>query len=383
MKVLVIPSWYPTGEDKLMGIYHKEYCEAIAKEENVEVNMLYIDRQRLSSPLKFFFMKKKEIDKENNYQVFKYRMLDYNRINPTLQLHLYTMKLEKAFRDYIKKNGKPDLLHAQVTIPAGYATCKLGKKYNIPVVVTEHASGFKEFFKGKNEKFGKYVLDNCYFTTVSKLMQKEIKKFGKDCGVIPNLVETNNFRRPRHKRKNTINLITVSAFRKGKRIEDIISALKIIIEQKKYKNIYLNIVGDGYLMERYQNVCRDLNLESYVCFHGRKTKEEIADMLSKNDIFVVGSLFETFCIPGVEALASGMPVVSTKCYGPEEYIDEQCGKLCEIDNPADMANAIMEVIEKLDTYDEKYLRSVADRFSSKNVCSQAMKIYKKVIVKNN
>ena len=57
MNVLVIPSWYPNGSiDKLMGIYHKEYCEALAKCDNINVNMLYIDRQRLNAPFKYLFM---------------------------------------------------------------------------------------------------------------------------------------------------------------------------------------------------------------------------------------------------------------------------------------------------------------------------------------
>ena len=383
MKILVIPSWYPTGEDKLMGIYHKEYCAALSLKKDVHVNMLYVDRQRLSSPLKYLFMKKKEIDTEENYKVYKYRMLDFGRISAKLQLLLYEKKLEKAFHDYINKNGKPDLLHAQVTIPAGYATCKIGRKYNIPVVVTEHASGFMKFFKDENEKYGKYVLENSYFTTVSKMMKKELQTLTNNCDIIPNLVETNIFHLPRYKRTKKLNLVTVSAFRKGKRINDIIKALKILKEDKKIKNIHLNIIGDGYLMDSYKKLSNDLLLDSYITFHGRKCKEEIAEILSKNDIFVVGSLFETFCIPGVEALASGLPVVSTKCYGPEEYIDERCGKLCEIDNPKDMADAIEYVFNHLEEYDDSYLRSVAEKFSYDSVIDGAIKIYKKVINKKS
>ena len=52
MNVLVIPSWYPSGKDKLMGIYHKEFCEALAN-KNINVNMLFIERERLNNPIKY------------------------------------------------------------------------------------------------------------------------------------------------------------------------------------------------------------------------------------------------------------------------------------------------------------------------------------------
>ena len=70
MNVLVIPSWYPNGTDKLMGIYHKEFTEALIK-NNISANMLYIDRQRLNAPFKYLFMKKHELIHEEHYDVHK------------------------------------------------------------------------------------------------------------------------------------------------------------------------------------------------------------------------------------------------------------------------------------------------------------------------
>ena len=55
MNVLVIPSWYPSGKDKLMGIYHKEFCEALVS-KNINVNMLFIERERLNNPIKYLFV---------------------------------------------------------------------------------------------------------------------------------------------------------------------------------------------------------------------------------------------------------------------------------------------------------------------------------------
>jgi len=69
MKVLVIPSWYPNGEDKLMGIYHKEFTYAL-NTSGIDADMLFIERERISKPLNYLFMKKKEITNEKNYKVY-------------------------------------------------------------------------------------------------------------------------------------------------------------------------------------------------------------------------------------------------------------------------------------------------------------------------
>ena len=128
-------------------------------------------------------------------------------------------------------------------------------------------------------------------------------------------------------------------------------------------------------MYNYKEIANNFNMNEHITFYGQKTKEEIINILPKNDIFVVPSTYESFCIPGVEALASGLPIVSTKCYGPEEYIDNKCGEFCEIKDPKGLANAIIKVYKNIDKYDINYLRKVADKYSYKKVCSDAIKIY--------
>lgn len=380
MNILVIPSWYPNGTDKLMGIYHKEFCEALAKRDNINVNMLYLDRQRLSAPLKYLFMPKKEVIQEEGYKTYMRKMLDLHKISFDIEMKKYARVLEKAFKDYIKENPKPDIIHAQVTNPAGYAACKLGKKYNIPVVVTEHATYYERFFKGEDYKYGKYVLDNSYFTTVSAYMKKEILKMSNQCDVLANLVDTENFKKERKKVKG-LRLVTVVGLRKVKRVDDIMAALKILIDEHKIKDAKLTVVGDGFDEEYYKNRCQELGMEKYVDFVGRKNKEEIANILLKNNIYVMASEIESFGIPAIEAFASGLPVVATKCLGPEEYVDDKCGKLISIGDPKEMAEAILEVYQNLDKYNIKYLRSVADRYGAKSVTDKAIKIYKELLKK--
>lgn len=378
MKILVIPTWYPNGKDQLMGIYHKEYCEALAKDKEIGINILFIETTRLSEPIKSITAKKWECIKEKNYNVYISRMINMAKINEKWQFKRYVKRVDKAFKRYLKTNPMPDILHAEVTIPAGYATCLIGKKYNIPVVVTEHASSFEKFFEGKYAKYSKFVLENAYFTTVSNYMLNKLPMNTTKKAVIPNLVDTDSFKLTRKKIEG-LRIAYVCAFRKGKRVEDLLSALKIIVDEKKVNDVKLTIVGDGYLNEQYLDKCHELGIDNYVDFVGRKSKSEIAKILNQNNIFAIPSLMETFCIPGIEALASGMPIVSTKCCGPEEYVDEKCGKLVNIKNPKEMADAILEVYNNLYKYDINYLRSVADKYSAKNVCNIAKNIYKEIL----
>ena len=378
MNILVIPTCYPSGKVKLMVNYHLEYCEALSEKKNVHVNMLFIERERLNNPIKYLFMPKRKVVEERGYKTYITRMLNVEPISFDWQLKRYVKKLEKAFKEYLKENPKPDILHAMVTIPAGYAACVLGKKYDIPVVVTEHSSYFKRFFEGKNEKYGSYVLKNSKYTTVSNFMAEEIKKKNIDCEVLPNVINTEIFHKPR-KKVEGLKLITVSALRQGKRIDDIIAALKRIVEEKKVENPELTIVGDGFLEEEYKKKCGELKMEKYVHFVGRKNKEEIAELLVKHNIFVIASQKETFCIPGVEALASGMPVVSTKCLGPEEYINDRNGKLVEVGNIEALKDAIMDVYQNLDKYQVSELRKCAEHYSRKEVVAKALKIYKDIL----
>ena len=135
MKVLIIPTWYPIGEDKLMGIYHRDFANSLNR-FGIKADILFIDRERLRAPLKYLFMKKKEVINAET-TTYIYKMLNLNRFGFHFQIKRYVEKLDKAFKNYLKTNPKPDVIHAMVTVPAGYAATVIGKKYNIPVVITE------------------------------------------------------------------------------------------------------------------------------------------------------------------------------------------------------------------------------------------------------
>ena len=381
MRVLVIPTWYPNGEDKLMGVYHKEFTYAL-NNYGIKADMLFIDRQRLSNPFKYLFMKKKEIDKETNYNVYIYKLLNLSPISFKLGINRYVKKLDYAFKDYLKYNEKPDLIHAHVTVPAGYAACIIGKKYNIPVIVTEHCGNLERFYKNDSlKKYGNFVLKNSTYSTVSKYMRDIVLKYTNECYIIPNLVDTTPFNNDIvRKRNNVFKLVSVCALREGKRLDIAFKAIKKLKEQNI--KIHLDVIGDGFYENYYKQVCDELNLHKEITFLGRKNKFEISEILKKENALLISSELESFGIPGIEAMASGLPIVSTDCLGPTEYINSKVGVICKVNNVDDMADKIKYLIDHYEKYDNNYIRKEASRYSKEEVIKNTIKLYNKVL-KNN
>ncbi len=381
LHILVVSTWYPHGGDKLIGIYHKQFCEALAK-AGVKVNMLHIDARPISSALAYPIKKKKYTVQEDGYKTYFRLMLNRKRISETMQLKAYTKKLEKLYGEYEAENGRPDVLHAQVLIPAGYAACVLGKKLGIPVMVTEHASYFQRFFAGWHRPYMDYVAQNAAkITCVGKHMVEYLAREQKIAAqVLPNIVDYAAFANPKApKSDSTLRFVTVCALRHGKNIRSGLIALAKLRDAGKLTDFQYTVVGTGYLLEGYVENAKELGLCGCVHFAGQKTHDEIAQILSQSDIMLVTSNTETFCIPAIEAAAAGVPVVSTRCGGPEGFLTPAASELCNTDDPDSLADAIMRMVARLPEIKEEDVRAVAKPFDGAAVAAQAIAYYEQIL----
>ena len=380
LHVLILPTWYPNGKDKLMGIYHKQFASALAA-HGVTVNMLYIDRQGMRLWPKYPFMKKQGVESEDGYTVYLRKMPDLTKISHAMQRRAYARYLVKLYRHYEKRHGKPDIIHAQVTLPAGYAACRLGERFGIPVVITEHASYFERFFDGKDSIYGRYAAEHAAaFTCVSHYMCDLCRKRGFAASVLPNIVDCSSFLRERKDKADVrLHFVTVSALRPGKRIDHAILALRALREKQLLPPFTYTVVGDGSEEERFRRLAVECEMTDCVSFVGRKTKEEIAAILAESDVLLMASDIETFGIPAVEALAAGVPVVSTKCRGPEGFLTEACAELCDCGSPDALADAILRMVTRLSSIQPVVLRQTAAQFDAPSVAQTAVALYRKVL----
>ena len=145
-------------------------------------------------------------------------------------------------------------------------------------------------------------------------------------------------------------------------------------------NLILNRIIDSMAAQhaKWLKVCNDLNLNKEVTFLGRKNKIEIAEILKKENALLISSELESFGIPGIEAMASGLPIISTDCLGPPEYINSKVGVICEVNNVDDMASKIKYVINNYNKYDSEYIKKVANKYSKEEIIKNTIKIYKKI-----
>ena len=110
-----------------------------------------------------------------------------------------------------------------------------------------------------------------------------------------------------------------------------------------------NIIGDGPERESLENQVKQLKLQDHVFFGGAKNNDWVRDYLSdnsSNSIYLQPSRFEAFGLSILEALFSGLPVVTTNVGGiPEIIRDGITGLLCEPDNPVSIAEKIKQLMQ--------------------------------------
>ncbi len=268
----------------------------------------------------------------------------------------YETALSSTMVDVIVNNNL-DLLHVHYAVPhasAAYLAKKIlekqGKK--IPVITTLHGTDIT--LVGKDKTFLPVVTfsinESDAITAVSNNLRDETFKnfkIEKEIDVIQNFVDVNRFRKkPIDAFRRVIApngekiLMHASNFRKLKRVGDVIHIFAEVIKKVPSK---LLLVGDGPERAMAESLCRDLNLCDDIRFVGRQ--EQMEDILAISDLFLLTSDYESFGLAALEAMAAGVPVISTNAGGlPEINVEGVTGYLGNVGDVATMSKKAIELL---------------------------------------
>ena len=104
------------------------------------------------------------------------------------------------------------------------------------------------------------------------------------------------------------------------------------------------------------------------------------NMMIDSDFHIINSQYETFSLVTAEALICGIPVISTRCGGPEEFIDESNGLLINIDDNNALVSAIEYMLDNHDKYKANFIMEKAKcKFSPEIIGKELFETYKKVL----
>lgn len=326
----------------------------------------------------------------------------YHEVNvpeyPLFHYQPYELALSSKLVDMVKLY-KIDLLHVHYAIPhayAGYMAKQMLKDEGIiiPMVTTLHGTditlvGNHPFYK---PAVSFSINKSDVVTSVSQSLKDDTYKLfniKKEIHVIPNFIELN-----KHRNESSIScqrsvmakkeerIVThISNFRKVKRIPDIIKIFYKIQQQIPAK---LMMVGDGPEKVKAEKLCVELGIEDKVIFFGNSN--EIDQILSYSDLFLLPSETESFGLAALEAMAWSVPVISSNSGGlPEVNFDGVSGYLSDVGNIDEMADNAIKILENettLATFKANAL-DVAKQFDIKNILPLYEKLYQEAIEKTH
>ncbi|WP_298114024.1 glycosyltransferase [uncultured Bacteroides sp.] len=377
MKILVISRGWPSKKTPQWGCFERDQAMAL-KNAGHEVIVMSVDG-RIGFHQRRFGVTHKFEDGIHLYNIFLFPLPLLSILGIKYLIRSFIALY--LFKKIVNERGMIDVIYSHYLFNT-YSAVRIKNKYNIPLVAIEHWSKLNmRSLPYSIMKIGRTAYSKAdRVIVVSKILQQRLRCFFSiDSIVIYNMCgsEFNNL----HTKNTKEQFIFISVGRlvKHKRFDLIIQAFHKAHFQEHVK---LLIVGVGPEMYRLKKMLSVLSMDKQVVLTGPKTKDELSSLLHQCNVFVLASRGETFGVSCIEALMSGLPVISTRCGGPEEFINERNGCLVPIDNVEALSLAMQDIYRKSSFFDSAQIsKECFQRFSSDVIVEQIEKVLKEVVNK--
>ncbi len=305
----------------------------------------------------------------------------------------YETALASTMVDVIKNNHL-DLLHVHYAIPhasAAYMAKQILKKEgkNIPVITTLHGTDIT--LVGRDKTYAPVVAfsinQSDAITAVSNNLRDETYKtfsIEKEIEVIYNFVDVERFsRKPIDAFKKVIApngeriLLHASNFRKVKRVQDVV---KIFDNVNKVIPGKLLFVGDGPERSTAEDLARELGIFEEIRFVGKQ--EQMEDILAIADLFLLTSEYESFGLAALEAMAAGVPVISTNAGGLSEInLPGKTGYMAAVGDVPAMSEEALSILKDQKTLNEfkQRAKAHAKKFDIHNIVPVYENLYQRFL----
>jgi len=392
MHVLIIPSWYPVHKKDFGGSFFRDQAINLNK-NGIKVGVIAPALRSLSNFSSLFslnFGTKYEMDE--GICTLRFHGLKFFPFSVRLNRWYWRFLGQKIYLQYIKENGKPDIIHVHSMIYGIFWSEVIFEKFNVPYIITEHSSEFalsdiKDSLKTHlSVALKKAKLRVAVSSSFAKILN-DFFKLKSSWDVIPNMVSDVFFNKNNEYQKgqiecNNFHFLIVGNLNKNKNHEFLIKSFVRTFRDKK--SVKLWIVGEGPEKLILTELVNELKVIDQVIFFGSISRCEVVNFFKDCDVFLLNSKFETFGVSCIEALAMGKPVISTDSGGPNDIIiDNFNGLIIDQNDEAKLNEAMLHLFHNYNKFNSKnIIEDCYRRFSSQTIFNIYIEKYLKVTVIN-
>lgn len=384
MHILEIPSFFPPYGG-LFCLDQAKALQALGHEvrilSNVQLGVTVCWKDYLRLPLGRY---EHEMDGVTVFQSFQRGLPRAIRTNVRRWISI----VQSMFEDYVRRYGKPDIIHAHCGKWAGYAAMKIGEEHQIPYVVTEHLSLMLlegEFGAHTHHTWQVPLLKQAYeqaamvLPVSEELVESMACYYGKDYRwqYVSNTIDTDFFAyQPRPARSGRpFRFCCLADFYHLKGYDVLFDAYRQLCD--KGCNVELHIAGLHTDGKECRQMVEEKKLEN-VTPYGRIDKEAIRRLLYDCDALVLASRSEVQPLVLLEAMSTGIPVVSTECVPRNQRIEGGCF-IVPIDDAPALARQ-METVMQMEDFDGKRVSEQIRQMASPQVIGKQLEeIFTRVV----
>jgi glycosyltransferase involved in cell wall biosynthesis len=379
MRVVVVPSWYPSrDENDLSGVFFREQAVALMT-HGVQVEVVTPDLTSLRKPGQALAHVRRRVSRWNEeVPTWRTSGVQWFPRLPALANRWWLDSAKLGFQAYIARNGVPDLVHCHCAVSAGALGMWAKSRFGVPYVLTEHSSGFSSNGYTAQELLSAnvaYLASEANIAVSAPLAEDLAVRFPKTrWGVIGNVVPNRFFDVPISPTESTkeLRLLHVSLLNENKRPKLLLDACARA--QAMGIPVSLKIGGGSSArVAELQRYADSLVFTQKPSFLGGLSRSQVVAEMVECDVFVLMSRRETFGVVVAEAMAMGRPVLTTANGGGESQVSAETGIVVPVDNVEALTLGIHDMWARLRSFDGNLIRE----FSRKNYSEEA--VSKKII----
>ena len=276
------------------------------------------------------------------------------------------------WRAVTKDGWKPDVIHQHF----GTDFAVLSEREHIPFVFTEHASWHNRLLPPTEAERLKESYESCaaVLAVSRSLAENMYRNTGVKAQILPNIVDTSVFPRERIPHSG-FSFVTAGNMIQTKNFDLLLRSFA-----KLGKEAQLTVFGDGKEYRSLEELACSLGIKNRVTFRGYCSRRQLADAYASADCFVLASKTETFGVAYIEAMAAGLPVIATRCGGPEDFVTEKNGILIPTGDEAALTDAMEYMMLHRADYDSVAISEEAiHRYAPEEIARQLTEVYRKII----